>query len=507
MGTTAPDAPNVTSERFSLVGESIADRYRILAPISRGAMGEVYRAEQVQLNREVAVKVLYATGSAAERREFHDRFILEAASLAKLSHPNTVRVFDFGFHGGRPFLVMELVDGCTLRSLTHDTPLAPERAVVIALQIAGALREAHDSQLLHRDLKTSNILVTKDADGNDQVKVIDFGLVRDLESDDEGLTQAGLVLGTPMYIAPELIEGARGDHRADIYSLGVVLYRCLTGKPPFSKEGGPRHILRRILASDAPPLAEAQPDLEYAPRCLEWTVRTCLSKDPDTRFGSMRELQRALRACRLALTDPEASAMSLRLVDGATVLPEWAVTQRSNTASVPFDDALTGSVRLFRSGQSGSYTGLTRPNEVAHGVDANLGRIAAMIGIPLLFAGAWFAMRPAPPPPVAVPEPAAVEQTETVAKAPAAPAPVETAPAAAEAPPREPEAQTEPAATEVVEAEIETPEPVATPAPAPKPRPRARAKPKPKPAPAPTPAPEPEPAPSFGGSDLKNPFD
>ncbi len=308
----------------SLVGRVFADRYLVQRPLARGAMGAVYLAEQRPLGRPVAVKVLDVrpTMSSTTGADRHDeRFLREATLLSRLHHPNTVRVHDFGVHEGRSYLVMEYVDGPTLRELVQrGGRLDPVRAIRIARQVCGSLDEAHERGRVHRDLKPANVMIARDGDGEDLVKVVDFGLVKDID-DAVHMTGDGMMVGTPMFMAPEQIRGLKIDQRCDLYAIGVLLFYALTGGFPFD-EGPPAAVLVAHLAEPPRRLRDLAPDLEV-PDCLEWTIARCLEKAPADRFLNARELQRALRLCELALEDPThvTLAAHLSLEGGQLVLP------------------------------------------------------------------------------------------------------------------------------------------------------------------------------------------
>lgn len=220
------------------IGAVIDGRYRLLSAISSGSMGRVYRAEQLQLDRVVAIKVMELNPSLItdpDIETYRQRFLNEAGALARLMSPYTVRIFDFGFWGQAPYLVMEFVDGTTLSRLVRtEGPLPVERSLRIAEQVCRSLHEAHQAGIVHRDLKPGNILISRDDEGVDQVKEVDFGLVK-VDGDGQDLTIAGQILGSPNYMAPELIrEDEQIDGRADVYALGITLFRMLTRKAPFS---------------------------------------------------------------------------------------------------------------------------------------------------------------------------------------------------------------------------------------------------------------------------------
>ena len=232
----ADPSPKTSSNTDTLIGRVINDRFEILDLIARGGMGRVYRAQQRPLGRQVALKILDPRYKGDEDPEFQTRFFLEASTAAKLSHPNTVTVFDYGKTTDEIyFIVMELVEGRTLSALLKELgPIEPERAINIAVQIARSVREAHGMGVIHRDLKPANVLLTRHGDEEDFVKVLDFGLVKGdppgLEH--QSLTREGAHTGTPAFLPPEIALGkvAEADGRADLYGLGCVAYWLLTGK-------------------------------------------------------------------------------------------------------------------------------------------------------------------------------------------------------------------------------------------------------------------------------------
>ncbi len=293
-----------------LVGRELGGKFKIIERIARGGMGAVYRAEQASLGRACAIKVLRLP-EGGDVVEFSKRFFLEASIVAKLTHPNTVTVFDYGKSAddGMLYLAMELLEGRTLlRAIRDDGPLSRERALSVARQIARSLREAHGLGVVHRDVKPANIYLVRHGDEDDFVKVIDFGLVKEA---DEDLTQAGTFMGSPKYMAPEQIRGDATDGRADLYALGVVLFEMLTGKVPFDRGGNVQTLMAHV--NEPPPrMLEVNPlaDVDDATEAL---VARCLAKNPDDRFGSMEELLAVLKA-----TSNHALTMTMTGTDGTT---------------------------------------------------------------------------------------------------------------------------------------------------------------------------------------------
>jgi serine/threonine protein kinase len=280
-----------------LIGRVINDRFKISALIARGGMGKVYRAEQAPLGRICAVKVLNPNYAGEHDPEFHRRFFLEASLTSKLTHPNTVTIFDYGrTDDDIYYMAMEYLEGHTLHRAIRTAGHFPEERVAhIARQICRALREAHSLGVIHRDLKPANIFLVEHGDETDVVKVLDFGLVKNVSADAkaEELTQTGLFMGSPKYMAPEQIRGDKVDARTDIYSLGVIMYEMLTGKVPFDRPNSV-NILMAHVNEDAPPMRQMNPSIQVSPT-MEETVARAMAKDPDQRFHSMDEVLASLK--------------------------------------------------------------------------------------------------------------------------------------------------------------------------------------------------------------------
>ena len=269
--------------------------YEIVAPIGAGGMGEVYRARDTRLGRDVAIKVLPA--SFAGDAEHLRRFEQEARVVAALNHPNILAIHDVGTPEGAPYLVSELLEGATLLERLAEGPLPPRKAVDYALQIAQGLAAAHDRGIVHRDLKPENLFITQDG----RLKILDFGLAKlahpDMDAGKEGATEGtrttpGMVMGTAGYIAPEQVRATGVDHRSDIFAFGAVLYEMLSGKRAFQGETSVE-TLNAILKTE--PAELRQENLQISPG-LERIVEHCLEKKPSDRFQSSHDLTFALRA-------------------------------------------------------------------------------------------------------------------------------------------------------------------------------------------------------------------
>jgi len=278
-----------------LVGRVFNARYRVTERIARGGMGKVYKAIQDPLNRIVALKVLDPTFTGEIEHDFHQRFFLEASICARLSHPNTVTIFDYGqTEDNIYYIVMEFLEGRTLHQEMKDRPvLSAPRAIHVAAQVARSVREAHALGVVHRDLKPANIFLIEHPDEADFVKVLDFGLVKNVLEDQTGFTKTGIFMGSPGYMAPEQIRGHALDERADVYALGAILYEMLTGRPPFVRESAMDTILAHL--NDEIPRFKSVNQSMDAPKVLEQVVRKSLAKDRNDRFDNMDSMVRALK--------------------------------------------------------------------------------------------------------------------------------------------------------------------------------------------------------------------
>jgi serine/threonine-protein kinase len=278
---SAPEDPTQTAP------EVLGGRYEIHRKLARGGMAEVHLARDRSLDRPVAVKVLFP--EYATDPSFVERFRREAQAAANLTHPNIVGVYDWGTQSGTYFIVMEFVDGQSLADIMRSAgPLHPQRAAEIAFEVAGALGFAHSRGVVHRDVKPGNVLISS---GSGHAKVTDFGIARALESPSEDLTQAGSVMGTATYFSPEQAQGFAVDARSDLYSLGVVLYEMVCGRPPFTGDTPVSIAYKHV--QEAPPRPTSI--VSGIPEGLEAIIGKLLAKNPDSRYLSADDLRSDLR--------------------------------------------------------------------------------------------------------------------------------------------------------------------------------------------------------------------
>ncbi len=297
----------------------LSDRYRIVKHLARGGMADVFEAEDTLLNRPVAVKMLHANFASDEA--FVARFRREAQAAANLSHPNIVAIYDWGQDAGTYFIIMELIRGQTLRQiLKSDGALLPRRAAEIGAEVAAALSIAHQHGVFHRDVKPGNIMITEDG----AVKVTDFGIARALD-DSEELTRTGAVIGTATYFSPEQAQGLPADERSDVYSLGIVLYEALAGKPPFTGDS-PVAVAYQHVSETASAADVVNPDV---PKEMSAIAGQAMQKDPAGRYQTADEFRADLR----------------RYLGGSEPVAAAAVMAAAPTTMIPPPMTPTGSAR------------------------------------------------------------------------------------------------------------------------------------------------------------------
>ncbi len=300
VGSDSGDSRAAADIADPLIGQVLNGRFTVLEQIGTGGMGRVYKAVQAPLERLVALKILNPNYGAGKDPGFQKRFFLEASMTSKLRHPNTITIIDYGrTEEGIFYIAMEYVEGQTLAALlTAHGALSWVRALYIGQQICRSLREAHKHGIVHRDLKPANVMILNEETDHDQIKVLDFGLVKSFAPDkpkqpnETELTQSGVLLGSPQYMAPEQARGI-ADPRSDIYSLGVLLYQMLAGRPPFVGRESIDVIVKHIR-EPPPPLRAPRPELEFPDEVAALVMR-CLEKDPDQRYQSMDEMLEAMR--------------------------------------------------------------------------------------------------------------------------------------------------------------------------------------------------------------------
>lgn len=296
---------DLETEAQALVGALVADRYRVEALLGEGAMGAVYRAEHIHMQKAVALKVLHSTTS--QNPEVVRRFEREAVAAGRVEHPNVAGATDFGrLEDGSFYLVLEFIDGQSLGQLIeNEAPLEVERACRITIQIAAALAAAHSAGIVHRDLKPENVMLPRNDSGTEIVKVLDFGMAKLQHADatETQLTMHGAVYGTPQYMAPEQASGEVVDHRADLYAVGLMLYEMLSGRTPFEAETMMALLIKHM--TEKPPALPAT-----IPRPLAKLVMQLLEKKPANRPQSADEvLTRLTDLLGTPYQDPRTSAL------------------------------------------------------------------------------------------------------------------------------------------------------------------------------------------------------
>ncbi len=311
-----------------LIGQVIADRYHVTALVGEGGMGRVYVAEHVRMGRKSALKVM--SPALKTTADAITRFNREAANASRINHPNVAAIYDFGETAdGLLYLAMEFVEGETLHALVHRAGRLPvARAAQITRGAADALAAAHHLGIIHRDLKPDNIMLTRQVDGSDWVKVVDFGIAKAVGGEATGgrggqtVTTIGVSLGTPEYMSPEQLAGEKLDHRTDIYSLGLVLFNMLTGDLPYPKLTSKETLVRRLTSPPAT-LAEVRPDVAW-PASVQAVLDRALDPEPGRRYPNVAELGRDIVAAAAAL-DAQDPDRTVRVAPGDRV-PSLAPT-------------------------------------------------------------------------------------------------------------------------------------------------------------------------------------
>lgn len=403
---SAPHAAPPREERKSL--PTLAGRYRLLRRIGRGGMGSVYRAFDLSLRRQVAVKVIRP--DLVDKSDVMKRFLQEAAAAATISHPNVVQVYDIAQDDarGEAFIVQELLDGTSLHELNRQGPMPPIAAIELLMPVMLALQTAHEKGVIHRDVKPENILLVKGPNGLTP-KVIDFGIARVLDEHGESLSKTvGAMPGTPLYMSPEHARGQKDlDGRTDVWSLGVVLYVLLTGRQPFFGDSV-RQVVWKVLHESPPPVWELA---RHLPPCVCELVHTALEHDPARRYATMRDFHAAAERCVDELKKPPAPAPR----EEPRARPDarfWA-SRLAFVAALLFAASLGFALALPRSHRANAAAGGTiRRNEVAVSTSAGVGRSSPRITTTVLalVSDAAVVEKPVtPPPPRVVPRHTATE--------------------------------------------------------------------------------------------------
>lgn len=413
-----------------LIGQLVTDRYRVLRKIGEGGMGTVYEAQHEAIEKRIALKVLHEQYSSSP--EVLERFKQEAVSASRIKHQNVIDVFDFGqLPSGACFIAMEYLDGMDLGDALQKRGAFPaDEAIRITIQICRALSLGHARGVVHRDLKPENIFLQRTIEGDEIVKIVDFGIAQ-LRSNDEAvqsvkqarqrrLTKTGMIFGTPEYMAPEQARGQDVDHRSDIYSTGIILYELLTGAVPFLGESF-LEVLNKQSLAQVPPMSEANADVVISKELARVVYRS-LEKEPDDRFPAMKEFSSAL------LRTPEGRSVrshtsSINSREDLQADDEL----RLENASIPAPKSGDGTAMFGSPGAPGLEPGESVP------VHSQRGLTFAVIGVSafILAIGAYVAFGGKKP----VKEPAV---SEVSAPAPA-PAPAPQEEESAEVPPPAPE--------------------------------------------------------------------
>jgi eukaryotic-like serine/threonine-protein kinase len=363
-----------------LVGTVLAGRYKVLRRLGVGAMGAVYLGEHMRIGRKDAIKVLRA--AMARDPEAIARFTRGARNVSRIRHPNVCTLYDFGdTKEGFHFLAMEFVDGPSLGELLEDQgPLSPDRAAMLTGQIGEALQAAHTLGIIHRDLKPDNIMVAREADGSEQVKVVDFDIARGpAEEEGPAVTRHGFVVGTPEYMSPEQLTGDPLDGRSDVYSMALVLFRMLTGKLPFEGDTAQEIMVQRLTKKPLT-LSEAagHPFSEALEQAVAQGLRRKAADRPDDARTLAQQVQEAVRTGGPAAAAPPPPGGSTQ--PGATAPPPTQVPSASATGDLPAPSPAS---------QGAGATGATaapRPSRAAAAEATPVGEGTGRSGI-LLLAG------------------------------------------------------------------------------------------------------------------------
>lgn len=302
----------------SLVGQIIADRYRIDKKLGGGGMGEVYLGEHVRMGRKVAVKVLRA--ALSDDQDSLLRFENEAKNASLISHPNVAQVYDFGEHEKMLYICMEFIEGESMQGvMERDGVMHPDMVADVIMQSASALAAAHERHVLHRDVKPDNIMLAKNPDGTYLVKLVDFGIARAMLSTDKRVTQTGMVVGTPEFMSPEQIAGEALDQRSDLYSLALVAFIGLTGDTAFPSTGSMESLILR-LTSRPRTLVEVRQSVTWPPR-LQEVFDKALAPNKEERHPTAVDFASDLSSAIITMSPSETQAFYRRALEARSVNP------------------------------------------------------------------------------------------------------------------------------------------------------------------------------------------
>jgi serine/threonine protein kinase len=398
-----------------LIGTVAAGRYRVIKQLGEGGMGQVYLAEHIAIEKHVALKVLHA--EYAHKGDIVARFQQEAISASRIKHPNVLDVFDFGqLENGCFYLAMEFLEGNDLADeIQRSRVIDPHRGLRIALQICRALAAAHGKGVVHRDMKPENVFLQRTPDGEEVVKIVDFGIAQ-LRTKEEAaagaskrrLTRTGMIFGTPEYMSPEQAAGRHADLRSDVYAVAIILYEMFTGAVPFTGETF-LEVLNKHLNGTMPPMPAVFPELQISPE-LQAVITRGLEKSPDVRYQSMNEFAHAL------IATPEGSGLGRHsLLPGAmTDAGSYALVPPGSPTAAQFHKPNTLGPAVQQGGPSRSVRSTTpielisrtsetqasSANTVVSPRNSGVGLALAVGGVLLVFAGgagAFFALKGAPP--------------------------------------------------------------------------------------------------------------
>jgi serine/threonine-protein kinase len=304
---------------------TVADKYRVVAPIAEGGMGAVYEAVHIASGRRVALKLLHQ--DSVRDKNHNARFIQEARIVRELVSPYVAKVLDSGTDptSGLPYLVMEYLEGADLHTVIHERTRLPVGLVlVIAAQIAAGLSDAHAAGIVHRDVKPSNVVICSNVEHELVTKLIDFGIAKATHRDGTAMTKTGDFIGSLPYMSPEQLSGERVDARTDIWSLGLVMYEAITGERPTGEDPAVAEVVQRVCIQDIPPIRDAAP---WVPPQVAELIHCALRRSRDERFQTAREMHDAIVALL-----PEGVRHPLTVLDGGEGIAVGAIVAHSNPA-------------------------------------------------------------------------------------------------------------------------------------------------------------------------------